>query len=202
MIAHAATAAVAALALAIPACTTLPGLPPAEAPQGDPYRLVRVVDGDTIRVNRGDGDVTVRIIGADTPETKHPRKPVECFGLEATAATERILGAGPVYLVTDATQDTRDRYGRMIAYVHAADGTDLAHALIAGGYAHEYTYRDPYQRQRAYQAAETLAEREQRGLWADDACNDNEQVQAGNAVAVNVAQWIGRQVADVLGGAA
>jgi len=44
------------------------------------YLCTRVVDGDTIVVKEVG---KVRLIGVDTPETKHPRKPVEYFGKEA-----------------------------------------------------------------------------------------------------------------------
>jgi len=40
----------------------------------------RVVDGDTLLLGT---DERVRLIGVDTPETKHPNKPVEHFGREA-----------------------------------------------------------------------------------------------------------------------
>jgi len=47
-------------------------------------RCTRVVDGDTIILNHGK---EVRLIGVDTPETKHPRKPVEYYGKETSAFT-------------------------------------------------------------------------------------------------------------------
>jgi len=53
------------------------------------WRLVtRVVDGDTIIVGARE---RVRLIGVDTPETKHPQKPVEYFGREATAFTKKMV---------------------------------------------------------------------------------------------------------------
>ena len=44
------------------------------------FTVVRVVDGDTVKLNTGE---KLRYIGIDTPETKHPKKPVEYFGKEA-----------------------------------------------------------------------------------------------------------------------
>ena len=52
------------------------------------FRCTRVVDGDTIILNTGE---KVRLIGVDTPETKHPRKPVEYFGKEASAFTKKMV---------------------------------------------------------------------------------------------------------------
>jgi micrococcal nuclease len=43
-----------------------------------------VVDGDTVDLLVGGRQERVRLIGVDTPETKHPDKPVECFGPEAS----------------------------------------------------------------------------------------------------------------------
>src|SRR5437867_4203028 len=45
--------------------------------------VVREVDGDTIRARVAGREERVRFIGIDTPETKDPRKPVQCFGREA-----------------------------------------------------------------------------------------------------------------------
>jgi len=47
-----------------------------------------VVDGDTLVVENKE---RVRLIGVDTPETKHPNKPVEYYGKEATAFTKRMV---------------------------------------------------------------------------------------------------------------
>src|SRR5262249_11533513 len=74
-----------------------------------------VVDGDTIDVARGDVTDTVRLLGIDTPETHHPRKPVECFGPEASAYTDSKLRGRAVQLEGDV--EGRDRYGRRLAYV-------------------------------------------------------------------------------------
>ena len=59
----------------------------------------------------------IRMIGLDTPETVDPRKPVQCFGREASAQANTILGGQSVYLETDPSQDTVDKYSRTLAYV-------------------------------------------------------------------------------------
>ena len=51
------------------------------------YTVERVIDGDTIKLTNGE---RVRLIGVDTPETKHPKKPVEYFGKEAFAFTKKM----------------------------------------------------------------------------------------------------------------
>ncbi len=95
----------------------------------------QVVDGDTVRVRVGRGRHTVRLIGIDTPETVDPRRPVQCYGPEASDRTAELLPPGtPVELVLDA--EARDDYDRLLAYVYrAADGAFVNLDLAAGGYA-------------------------------------------------------------------
>ena len=77
---------------------------PAEAyptmPQGiqGPYTVIKVVDGDTIWVDNHGKRQKIRMIGLDTPESVDPRKPVQCFGKEASAQAKAILGGQHVYL--------------------------------------------------------------------------------------------------------
>lgn len=55
------------------------------------YPVVRVIDGDTVNLNIEGNIETVRLIGLDTPESVDPRKPVQCFGKEASKKAEDIL---------------------------------------------------------------------------------------------------------------
>ena len=48
------------------------------------YKVLRVVDGDTLTATNGTDEIKIRLIGVDTPETVHPRKPVEEYGIEAS----------------------------------------------------------------------------------------------------------------------
>ena len=133
-----------------------------------PFTVVDVVDGDTIWV-RDDGERTkVRLIGIDTPETKDPRRPVDCFGPEASARMTRLLQGRSVFLELDSSQGSRDRYGRELAYVWA-DKSLINLTMIAGGFAREYTYAAPYRYQRQFRATEAAARTQRQGLWS--ACN-------------------------------
>ena len=87
-------------------------------------KVARVIDGDTIQVLSDGRQYTVRLIGADTPETKHPTKTVQHFGAEASAYTTAALEGRTVQLETDRTGDTVDRYGRLLRYVYL-DGQKL-----------------------------------------------------------------------------
>lgn len=137
---------------------------------GRSYRVTRVVDGDTIHVDRDGKDETVRLIGIDTPESVHPEKPVQCFALQASSRLKELIEGQSVELETDPSQGERDRYGRLLAYVYRADGLFINQVLLAEGFAHEYTYDGAYARQALFRTAAFDAERDKRGLWADDAC--------------------------------
>lgn len=138
------------------------------SPESDAITVSRVVDGDTIKVLIDGEEETIRIIGINTPETVDPRKPVECFGKEASDAIKEKLSVGEVVtLVSDQTQDDRDKYGRLLRYVEDENGQDIGLLLILEGYAYEYTHQVPYERQPVYQEAERQAKDSIRGLWGD-----------------------------------
>lgn len=143
---------------------------PFEVPAGL-VAVTKVVDGDTIHVLLDGKDETVRIIGINTPETVDPRREVECFGREASAKSKELLEGRFVELTADPTQDDRDKYGRLLRYVHLEDGTDIGLTLIENGFAFEYTYKVPYANQALYQDAQTRARAAKTGLWAPDACS-------------------------------
>jgi micrococcal nuclease len=133
--------------------------------------VASVVDGDTIKVRARGALTTVRLIGIDTPETRHPSKPVQCFGPAATKAAKRLLRPGQaVRLVTDPTQDTRDRYGRLLAYVYpkgkAGARGSVNFTLVAHGAAKVYVYGGvPFRYARTYTAAQGRARTAGVGLW-------------------------------------
>lgn len=134
-------------------------------------KVTRVIDGDTIDVSFDGKTERIRIIGIDTPETVDPRKPVECFGQEASAVAKEQLTDETVQLESDPPQGERDKYNRLLRYVWMDDGTvDFGKLMIATGYAHEYTYNLPYKYQAEYKQAQKEAEQGKKGLWADDAC--------------------------------
>ena len=112
----------------------------------------------------------IRMIGLDTPESVDPRKPVQCFALEASAQAKTILEGQSVYLETDPSQDRVDEYGRTLAYVWTESGRLFDLDMIADGYAHEYTYYLPYLYQTEFKAAERDARTHERGLWSPGAC--------------------------------
>jgi len=123
------------------------------------FLVERVIDGDTIKLSNGE---RVRLIGVDTPETVHPRKPVEYFGKEASAFTKRLCEGKFVRLEYD--QNKRDRYRRLLAYVYLEDGTFVNAEIIKQGYGYAYTkYLFKYMEE--FKGYEKEARRSEYGLW-------------------------------------
>lgn len=135
------------------------------------YPIVGVVDGDTFKADVNGAVKTIRVIGINTPETVDPRKPVECFGVEASNKAEAVLNGQKVRLEYDPTQGELDKYGRMLRHAFLEDGANFGLLMIKEGYAHEYTYAVPYKYQEEYIAAQNYARENLLGLWGD-VCQD------------------------------
>ena len=128
-------------------------------------RVVEVVDGDTIVVAFANGATdTVRLLGVDTPETKHPTKGVECFGPEASAFTKHALTGRVVRLESDV--ERRDVYDRRLAYVWVA-GHRFNDVLLRRGYARFLVIPPNDAHGRELLAAELDARDHHRGLWGE-----------------------------------
>ncbi len=151
-----------AIGLACGACggSSAPSLSPGEAV------VKRVVDGDTIVVHVGGRDERVRLIGIDTPETVDPRKPVQCFGKEASEHTKGLLPPGTVVRL-ERDVEARDRYDRLLAYVYRQpDDLFVNLALARDGFANVLTIPPNVAYAEEFRAAAAEARDAGRGLWA------------------------------------
>ncbi len=80
-------------------------------------KLIRVVDGDTILIDRSNQSTYVRLLGIDAPESVHP-DPLRNTedGRKASAFLKSLLkSATLVYIVKDVSEV--DKYGRLLRYV-------------------------------------------------------------------------------------
>ena len=127
--------------------------------------VMTVIDGDTVKVVTAEDTLTVRIIGIDTPEIAGSPEGEQCYGREASKRAKELLTGKKVTITTDSTQDTYDKYDRILGYI-TVDGSDFGEAMVREGYAYEFTYRNQYQNQSLYRAAETEALENKRGLWS------------------------------------
>ena len=130
--------------------------------QTGPAQVDQVIDGDTISV-RLDGDRdTVRVTGVNTPETTHPTRGVEPYGLEAADDTTARRTGATVRLDLDPAGDAQDADGRILRYVMLLTGEHVNATRIREGYARA-TGTFPYSRQRECLQLEAQA---RRGLWS------------------------------------
>jgi micrococcal nuclease len=141
------------------------------------YLVTRVIDGDTIEIEVSDpsthsmdsgqagaqGKDRVRYIGMDAPETVDPRKPVQCFGVEAARRNKELVEGKSVRLEKDVSE--RDKYGRLLRYVFLADGTFVNLELVKEGYAAASTFPPDVKYATMFAAAEKGARAAERGLW-------------------------------------
>jgi micrococcal nuclease len=125
-------------------------------------RVVQIIDGDTIDVEIGGQRERVRYIGINTPETKHPTRGVEPYGPEAAEANTRLVAGETVRLELDV--ERRDRYGRLLAYVHVGDVMVNAE-LVRQGYAQVATFPPNVKYQELFLRLQREAREAKRGLW-------------------------------------
>ena len=132
--------AAALAALAVAGCATEEPVADRDPAAERSGPVVRVIDGDTIKVELDGRLQTVRLVGIDTPESGRPQTPVECGSKQAGTALRRLLLNRDVAVLRDPTQDAVDKYGRVLAYVEV-DGRDAGEAMVASGWAKPYVYR-------------------------------------------------------------
>jgi micrococcal nuclease len=135
--------------------------------------LVRVLDGDTLDVQRAGKVDRVRLAGVDTEERLHATSeaiagaPQTVFGEETALWLARLLPAqGQLFLLRAPGGERRDAHGRLLAHLALPDGRDLNVLLVRLG-------RSPYfQRYGAsevdhagLEGAQRAARAEQLGIW-------------------------------------
>lgn len=145
------------------------------------YFVAKVVDGDTDDVVIDGKIVRLRLIGMDTPEVVDPRKPVQCFGREASAEGHALLDGQWVRLAYDTATGKTDIYGRTLAYVYrASDGLFYNEFMVRQGFAHEYDYdNQKYEYRAEFQAAQAAAKQAQIGFWSPSTCDGDTTKPAG-----------------------
>jgi micrococcal nuclease len=128
------------------------------------YEVSRVVDGDTLLLKKD--RLRVRLQGVDTPETVKEGAPVEVWGPEATAYTDRFIREAGNRVDITVDGEGVDQYGRHLAFVWH-DGRLLNEELIVEGFARaklEYDYSQKMKDR--LRSAQEKARRETRGIWS------------------------------------
>ena len=131
---------------------------------GDVVRLVSVLDGDTLVVNKeGQGNTTVRLLGIKTFESKHGKDEAALHGRAAEEAVKRAVGENPLRVLLNSPP--KDRYGRTLANLYSG-GEDIGLALVAQGNALVHTVY-PFANMPVYLQSQAAARKQKLGIWGD-----------------------------------
>ncbi|MDQ1005092.1 micrococcal nuclease [Neobacillus niacini] len=130
-----------------------------------PATVVQIIDGDTIKVNVNGKMETVRYLLIDTPESKNPKTCVQLYAKEAFLRNSELVKSGKLTLEFEQ-ENTRDAYGRLLAYVFV-DGKSIQGTLLREGYARvAYIMNPPYTYLETFRKEENLAKREKINIWS------------------------------------
>ncbi|MCB0209365.1 MAG: thermonuclease family protein [Anaerolineae bacterium] len=127
-------------------------------------QVINVVDGDTIDVLIDGVEYRVRYILIDTPETKHPSKPVEPFGPEAAEANRLLVEGQTVTLEKDVSET--DQYGRLLRYVYTGP-VMVQEELLRQGLAQVATYPPDVKYVDRFLAVQQAAQNTGAGIWGE-----------------------------------
>ncbi len=130
-----------------------------------PYEVVKVVDGDTIKLLIDGETITVRLIGIDTPESVHPDKSKNVpEGTLASDHTKELIENKFVYI--EYGKESHDRYNRILAYVYIDENTMLNAQILEDGYAEVYTLKPNDKYEDYFLELEDEARSNNAGLWS------------------------------------
>lgn len=147
----------------LPEALPTPQITPIESSafEADSFKkVIRVIDGDTIEI---EGDITVRYIGVNTPETVDPRQTQQCFGKEASNKNKELVEGKLVRLERDISET--DRYGRLLRYVWL-DDLLINDYLVQEGFAQASSYPPDVKYQELFLKSQAAAQQNKKGLWA------------------------------------
>jgi len=150
-----------------------------ERPEGQGKDLVlKVVDGDTLTIERKGRRESIRLIGIDAPESRANQKArkdaerngkdlstITGLGKKATRYVKSLVKPGDLVRVEFDTQ-IRDKYGRLLGYVFLSDGRMLNEEIVKAGYASLYTVPPNVKYRDRFQKADQEARENNRGLWS------------------------------------
>ena len=133
------------------------------------FTVVNVVDGDTIDIDIPDGQyehTSIRLWGIDTPETKNPNVGVMYFGPEAADFAGKLVLGKPVTVYLDEGNNTRGKYGRLLAYVKLPNDGFLNEVLLTEGYAYA-DVRFRHSLYHKYKQLDASSRSLKKGLWEE-----------------------------------
>ncbi len=128
-------------------------------------KVVRVIDGDTVELETGE---TLRYIGIDTPETKHPNKPIQCYGEEAYQTNKKLVEGKTVRIVKDVSNV--DKYNRLLRYLYvntqaSPSGILVNDYLVRNGFAFASTFPPDVAMAEQFIEGQREAREKNLGMW-------------------------------------
>lgn len=130
---------------------------------GESVQVASVIDGDTVLLR---DHRRVRLLAFDTPELDHDHpERSSALAREARKTLQYLLPRGSAVRLLPE-QEKYDRYGRTLAQLLRADGSDVAQPLLERGLAHVHIVPPNDRLWRCYQRYEASARQQRRGIWA------------------------------------
>lgn len=120
------------------------------------YSVLSIKDGDTMRVQRRNETINVRLACIDAPESEQ--------GLFGRQSREELLRSAPPGSIVRLRIMAKDRYGWSIAEV-VRDGKSINKHMVSTGNA--FAYREYIQNcdHQTYRRLESEARKENKGIW-------------------------------------
>jgi micrococcal nuclease len=152
---------------------------PLNAQHIETTRVVRIVDGDTLKIDYKGQKESIRLIGIDTPESRVNKKTkkdakrsgqdietIITLGKRATEYVESLITTGDLITIEFDVQE-RDRYGRLLGYVYLSNGKMLNEEIVKAGYAYVMTISPDVKYEDRFLKAYQEARESKRGLWKE-----------------------------------
>ncbi|WP_417585750.1 thermonuclease family protein [Nitrincola sp.] len=127
------------------------------------HRVSRVIDADTVELSQGE---RVRLLGIDAPELGYSGQADEPFAREGKLALETLLQRVEYRVLLMPGQDSRDRYGRLLAYLFLPDQTNVQRLLLQEGWVMQVFVAPNLEFADCLRPVEQLARSEQKGIWS------------------------------------
>ncbi|UCG46520.1 MAG: thermonuclease family protein [Phycisphaerales bacterium] len=143
------------------------GIEDFERYHGGSFAVINVVDGDTLDIDAADANsphTRIRLLGIDAPETRNDRTGVMYWGPESSEFAKKLTLGKQVRVYLDTVNNTRGRYGRLLAYVQLPGGEFLNEVLVADGFVYaDLRFRHSFYNR--YKQLEASARGSKKGLW-------------------------------------
>ncbi|MCF6189206.1 MAG: thermonuclease family protein [Cocleimonas sp.] len=121
-----------------------------------------VYDGDSLLLT---DKRKIRIIGIDTPETKHHRQKAQAYGAKAKEALRELLKSFNYQVTLRYGKERKDKYKRTLAHVYLVDGTNISNWLLEQGYAKTLAFPPNVALADCYKNSEEVAQAQLLKIW-------------------------------------